>query len=192
MFACPQCGASLADAVIPKPSLWWLWWVIAAAFGLFGTVAVVGGLYRISKTSNAKDWPTAQGTIVKSEVQERSRSSSSGSGGSRSKTYHCAELRYRYAVGGHTFESEMMTPLSSSREHEHRETAESEAARYPEGAAVTVHHHPTDPSDAYLEYEAVEMLWLAPALGSVFLVVAIACTVLGWRAGRHAATVPAR
>ena len=181
MFTCPQCGASLADAVIPRPALWWLWWIPAAAFGLFGSVALVGGLYRISKTQDAQDWPTVQGTIVKSEVRQGSRSSKSGSGGSSFKTYYAAEIRYRYVVAGQMFESEMTTPLSQTREHEQRFGAESDAARYPAGAAVTVHHHPTDPSDAYLEYEVVGTLWLAPALGSIFLVVAIVCAVVAVR-----------
>lgn len=104
-------------------------------------------------------WPKASGQIVQSRVIERK---------SRSYTEYRSQVRYRYQVGGKTFESEKIEFVEEW--FRNREIALQTANEYPVDAPVDVFHHPQKPNRAVLKTGAHQLQYaLAGAFGLFFL-----------------------
>ena len=96
-------------------------------------------LYLLARQHSSAGYPTAEGEVVKSEV-EKDVDGESG-------TYYAAVVRYRYEVQGWPFESDQIrfTKLSWSGE-----TARNFVAAHPVANRITVHYKPDDAADALL------------------------------------------
>ena len=110
------------------------------------------------------NWPTVQGKVVASSV-ENHRSSNSNGGGS-STTYH-AEILYEFAADGTTFNGNRVAygDYGSSNPSHARRIVN----RYPEGKSVAVYYMPGDPEVCLLEPGMKMQSWFLPAIGLIFL-----------------------
>lgn len=135
-------------------------------FVVIGACVLIWGYGSYNKSQKAKSWPTAEGTIISSDV-ELARSHASGRRRSR-RTYR-AEVMFEYNVDGKTYTSNrvVMEGFSSSK----RSYAEKVVERYPEGEAVTVYYDPTDPTMAVLEPGKVGGAFIPFVVGGMFVIV---------------------
>ncbi|OGO10251.1 MAG: hypothetical protein A3K46_08660 [Chloroflexi bacterium RBG_13_60_9] len=92
-------------------------------------------------------WPTAKGTVTSSElVAQPPLVSRLG----KEILQYDAVVKYQFRSGG---QLHFGSAVSYPRYLHTKEQAERIAARYPAGAAVTVHHNPEDVRECYLEIE---------------------------------------
>jgi hypothetical protein len=137
--------------------------------GLRGVVLVVmiftaAGvtIYQKRKEMQALAWPEAQAVITRSRVDSTYDREEAGLhngtiviGGSRDDgrthkvlvTKFRPDIAYRYEVDGRSYAGSQTNIRKVSRE---RDTVERLLARYPVGAAVSVHYNPADPAEAML------------------------------------------
>ncbi|CAN5235491.1 hypothetical protein BH10PSE6_BH10PSE6_54280 [soil metagenome] len=130
------------------------------ACGLFAGVMMIASL---ATAQLAARWPTTPGTVITSQVE--SRRELTGGGASRTMVVWSPLVEYVYRVGTREYHGTRIGfgPTVSAG----RDLAEAVIARYPEKATVTVHYHPTNPSQATLETHV--------AHGWVGLVFVLAC-----------------
>ncbi len=143
-----------------------LWAAIAAAAGLL--------LWRQAWQSwrqahASRTWPSTQGIIEEAWITI-SRSSRGPESPFEDKFFY-PHLRYRYQVGGQTYQGERIaagspTGLSSRAE------AEAVLAPYPVGRRVTVYYNPRNPAEAVLEPGRAESLGMLLLGGLLFLALA--------------------
>lgn len=126
-----------------------------AIFQLFAVMAVIcwpisawfiltGRGYRAQAQASQK-WPTAQGTVLSSEV-EQSRSLFSKEAFDYTYT---PKVRYAYEVGGKRYEGDTIQFGYMGGKTSYNE--EKVIQRYPVGGAATVHYDPVDPKVSVLE-----------------------------------------
>ncbi len=114
--------------------------LLAVLGGLLGLGIAGSAVLDFQDGREALSWPTAAGTVYKSEVRKNEKAH-------RGKKYR-AFIRYRYEVDGtaHAGKKVRFGPVvTSARE------AEATAREFPVDAAVTVYYNPDDPSDAVLD-----------------------------------------
>jgi hypothetical protein len=114
------------------------------ACGLVASVAVISNL---AETRAASRWPTAPGTVLSSRAE--SRRILAQSGGSQTTTVWSPLVEYSYRVGERAYHGSRVAfgPEVAGG----RDLAEQTVQRYPEGATVSVHYDPSNPSHATLE-----------------------------------------
>lgn len=124
-------------------------------------------------------WPTAQGTVVKSERHWHVVTPSNGKG------YPIADIRYRYEVDGRTYDSNRYDidgpyggPVFGS-ERGIRDLLR----RYPVGASVRVYFWPSDASFAVLEPRMSLAEWLWAAVGTLLIGLVLRFNWAEFRAG---------
>jgi hypothetical protein len=136
--------------------------VFAAVFGGFGT-------YKYTVASASSSWPTTQSRITASRLDRT---------GSGSDTKYRPSVSYRYSVQGTDYTGKRIRAVSS---YTSRGKAESELARYPSGATVTVYYDPADPASSVLVPGVTMGIYLMLAVGVACLVLAIAILVSALR-----------
>lgn len=136
--------------------------MIVGMVGLLIAVGVLGLVaWQKHKRDVARTWPTVQATITRAEVESTGSQMrnnrqptntiviSSGDSATRSHQKRVSTWRiavhYEYTVGGGHY-----TGRSGDlgRQTTDRGEAERELARFPAGAALTVHYNPQDPSES--------------------------------------------
>lgn len=121
-----------------------------------GLVASVSVIANLASTRAAARWPTVPGTVLSSRAE--SRSVLTQGGGSRTMTVWSPLVEYSYRVGERDYHGARVAfgPEVAGA----RELAEQTVQRYPEGATVSVHYDPSNPSHATLE-TALAFRWVA-------------------------------
>lgn len=143
-----------------RVKIWgWLRLMQASIFGILVLLMVALGVVQYTLLTDAEEvlqlavdsaaWPVAQGTIIDSRVAETTISK----GRSRVRAFE-AVVDYDYHVDGINFSRNLVQFCYSP--HQTLRYAEEIVARYPQGAAVTVSHHPTRPGLSVLEGGRVE------------------------------------
>lgn len=119
--------------------------VAGAAAGLLAVVGVlVVGLYLlVREVREVTTYVGSPGSITVSEAVHQE-----GSGAKLGSDRWRAEIRYRFRVGSVDVEGRGVQYTRWSRE---RAPVDALLRRYPVGAAVTVHHDPSDPNRSLLE-----------------------------------------
>ena len=123
-------------------------------------------LFATNNSVNAyktKSWPTAQGTVITSEVARSSR--------------YVPHVVYTYDIDTNAYSSEKIR-LKDMAQYKKQEDAAKQADRYPVNAKVTVYYNPTNAAEAILEPgikgEHVFMfliglvIFLAPLIGLIY------------------------
>ncbi len=120
-------------------------WGLGVALMLYGGWLAFQTAGATGEADDSRAWPTAPGVITASSVAKSRAQGGRGSG----HDVFTADVAYSYAAGGRAlvgrrvrFEGVRAT---------HHDDAAAIVARYPVGAAVTVHYDPTDPEHATLE-----------------------------------------
>lgn len=126
--------------------------IVIAFFGIQGLIRVKASL----------DWPSTQGKVISSSVEQNSNS--------KSTTYH-AEILYEFDVNGTTFKGNCVSYGdygSSNPSH-----AQQIVNRYPKYMSVIVHYMPGNPGESLLEPGVQIQTWFLPAAGLVFFTLGI-------------------
>ena len=113
---------------------------------VFTGIGIVIALFTYSayKTSlESKDWPTVDGVIIKSEVEQQT--STSGEGANKKTTVKSyPKIAYQYQISGQPYEGTKISFSSSSG------NANQIVSRYPKGKTVRVFYNPAKPKQAVL------------------------------------------
>jgi hypothetical protein len=93
---------------------------------------------------SSRGWPTTEGRITYAGIQAQRSTDEDGT-----RMSYGAAVQYAYNVSGQEIQGTRRT-FSDVRTNS-RQRAERILARYPQGASVTVYHHPDNPSLSVLE-----------------------------------------
>ena len=141
--------------------------IVSEIFLIVG--GLIGGflLWQLLKGMKAKNWPTAPGKVVDSQI---TRDVSRDSDGDRSVTYG-ADIRYTYEVDGYEYSGDRRSFADYSSSNRRR--AEKIVARFSPGADVAVYYSPDDPEKCVLEpgISVVSVLFLLLPL--IFVVIGV-------------------
>ncbi len=156
-------GTSIARALV---------FVIFAGFGLW--LAGVGVAQHFQQSRLLAHARPITARIVKSEVIRSESSDNDPDDLGDTKTYsYRSEIRFRYAVGGAEFESDMLRPTIIVRGYGSHEAAAREAGEYPLGASVTAYVDPREPEKGFLKPER-------SALPTGFIIVGLLMVPIMW------------
>ncbi len=140
------------------------------AIVLYGLGAVVlgGMVYALWYGHASRSWPTAEGRIIQSRLRQAERT-----GGRRGYGYSVT-IRYEYEVDGrrHIGSRVGFCRLGSGSGSFVRKKMSRLIKKYPEGATVPVHYHPSNPNKAVLETGVGDRL--AFTIGIAMMVVFLA------------------
>jgi energy-coupling factor transporter transmembrane protein EcfT len=113
---------------------------------IFTGIGILIALFSYSayKTSaESKDWPTVEGVIVKSEIEQQT--STSGEGTNKKTTVNSyPKIAYRYQVDGQDHKCTKISFFSASG------NANQVVSRYPKGKTIRVYYNPAKPQQAVL------------------------------------------
>lgn len=141
-------------------------WTFFAAFGAIGAFVLGAGIRNRRRANASLAWPTVPGVILQSETVLSVTKDAEGD----ETEYHVPTVRYRYGVGGNTFEG---TRLRFGDVRQHSDAASAKLLQpYPVGASVAVRYNPAKPSDATLE-TTKPGLGTGIFIGGIFLVLAL-------------------
>jgi hypothetical protein len=148
-------------------------------FNIYLFIAVlIGGLFFIGMAINQymkakkaeKTWLTAPGVVLTSELKVNRSRNSRG----QTTTSYIPQVSYQYQVKDQTYNGNRLGFGSTGYG---QGKANKKIALYPQGAQVTVHYNPADPSKAVLETKAANFgMYLA--LGIILLGLGIMGLVL--------------
>ena len=146
--------------------------LIGVVFLIVGLVLLLVGINQGKKAKAAEAWPTVTGVILSSGLQEsRSYDSDSNS----TTINYKPQVQYQYSLMGQSFQGDRLAFGNMSYDYN---TASKKIAPYPQGASVTVHYDPSDPSKAVLETKAAGGVLLL-IMGILFLVIGFVLAVIG-------------
>ncbi len=138
--------------------------LIPFAFMLVGAVIFWAGMVQRRKGIASLSWPTVEGRVISSGIESAwSRDSDNSS----YLTYYAA-IRYEYTVGDRTYAGDQ-TKVGGEIRTTSSVRAGRAAARYREGAAVTVHYDPIRPEEAVLEPGVKIVPWVLVIFGLLFI-----------------------
>lgn len=171
----PDTALPPGPAASPQPARSCLRVVAKGCAGLMGAVATFLGIFTLCMYgpdlfwgTGSEDWPTVEGTMVKSFFEEKKLGSSA---------YFSPKLSYTYDVEGETHRGERLQ--FGFRRAETRQMADELIAAYPAGSKTTVHYHPKHPGMATLRvglYEPAQA-YVGLGLGTCVLLMGV---VLIW------------
>jgi len=128
-----------------------------------GMVGAVWAGYYTYMGLSSSSWPTTTGVVCSSEIQ--TYEGSSGKSGHRTKV-HAAKVTYTYVVGNRKFTSDRVCYGDYGSSGGGR--AAQVRQRYPVGATILVHYHPSNPTMAVLETGATWFILLFVSVGTLF------------------------
>jgi len=129
--------------------------VIAGAL----VVALGVGPYQWIRARKQAAWPTVEGRIVRTDVEERR-------GGKGNRLRYLPVLEYAYVVAGREWTS---STFSSGGMEKFRDLEDAQAVQrqYPLGRRVLVHYDPDAPGEAVLEPAPAWESWVLIGIGSL-------------------------
>jgi uncharacterized integral membrane protein len=140
--------------------------IIYVAFLIGGLIFIGVAINQYMKAKKAeKTWLTAPGVVLNSDIQVRQSRSSRG----QTTRSYLPQVSYQYQVKDQTYTGDRLGFGSGSYG---KGKANKIIAVYPQGAQVTVHYDPADPSKAVLETKATAGGSLL-ALGIILLVMGV-------------------
>lgn len=142
---------------------------VSAAFGLIFTVAE---LREFSRSMEAEEWPTVDGTVEEVGV------TSDWSTAARTVTYAPA-VRYHYEVGGRKYVGDRIA-FGGTASVSYRGWAARIAGRYAGRGHVKVYVCPDDPMTAVLEPGIHFSCWLVLGVAILFLGIGITGLLTHW------------
>lgn len=124
-------------------------WIIITALFLGGLFFILMAALRSRKAKlAAESWPTAAGGILSSEVVIHRSHNTQG----HTSVNYVPKVTYEYQVNGQKY---MGDGIGFGTATFGKKKADEIAAKYPQGAPVTVYYDPANPSKAVLETRSV-------------------------------------
>ncbi len=145
--------------------------LVGVVFLLIGLVLLVVGISQGRKAKAAEAWPTVPGTILSSGLQEKRHYDSDTH---RTSVTYEPQVQYEYSLMGTVYQG---SSLSFGKASYNYSTANKKIAPYPQGASVTVHYDPADPSKAVLETKSAGGTFLI-IMGVFFMAIGGLITIL--------------
>lgn len=130
-------------------------------FILVGGGILYAGVTNLRRAAASKDWPTAPGKVVVSELDRRRSDKGSST--------YSATVVYDYKVDGTDYSANRVSFGSGSSSNP--ASARTVLNKYKVGTAVSVHYAPKDPALAVLEPGVSTGTMLMPGIGAVFFLV---------------------
>ncbi len=148
---------------------------LGGIFAAIGIGLLIFGLRERKKAKAAEAWPTVNGTIISSRLDQNTRTERRD-GRTYTHTSYAPVVEYTYEVGGKTYQGNHIFPGATMSYD--LGTAQNIVNRYQPGSTATVHYDPADPMEAVLEIKAKGgNLFLI--LGGVFAVLGIVGCCIG-------------
>lgn len=145
--------------------------LVGIVFIVIGLVLLLVGIGQKKKAKAAEEWPTVQGMIMSSGLQEKRHYDSDTH---RTSVTYEPQVQYEYSLMGTSYQG---NSLSFGKASYNYNTATKKIAPYPQGASVTVHYDPADPSKAVLETKSAGGTFLI-IMGIFFLAIGGLITIL--------------
>lgn len=129
---------------------------LALIFGVFFLLSGAGFLYsifnQISDGVNSSRWPSVQGEVISSNIEERKTTRTSGAGTQRSTTRRSITryypgIEYSYTVNGISYQGNNLNFYGKSG----LSWSQEKVAEYPVGRTVKVFYHPNNHNNSVLE-----------------------------------------
>jgi hypothetical protein len=122
--------------------------ILYAAFIIGGLIFIGVAINQYMKAKKAeKTWLTAPGVVLNSDIKVHRSRNSKG----QTTTNYELQVSYQYQVKDQTYNGDR---LGFGSGNYGKSKANKKIALYPQGAQVTVHYDPADPSKAVLETKA--------------------------------------
>jgi len=151
-------------------------WMLRIFLGLFlclGLGLLIFGTLNFMKAKDSETWPSEPGTILSSKIT--SHDSDDG-------TTYGADVSYRFALAGKSYEGDSVTISEVSTSD--RSQAVKIVQRYPAGKKVAVYYDPSSPDDNVLETGLSTGNWLLPGIGLLFFIVPLGLLIFTERSNR--------
>lgn len=139
------------------------------------TLFVLGGLvfgvhgYTVYQNGVASEnWPTAEGTVIQSEIKKSERTTGTGSS-KRTEVRHIPQVAYTYTVDGQSYRSSRITFGAINALN-----AGATVNRYPKGKSIEVFYDPKNPDEAVLQpgAQTTSSIFFM-GLGAIFAVIGL-------------------
>jgi hypothetical protein len=141
---------------------------IGTLLALFGLLWLAGFAFihfrAVAKAQASETWPTAMGTLTRSEIVVEEDSDQDGG----TTTWYNPVVAYSYNVAGEAIEGSRIRFATMRRGS--RKKAEEVLARYRAGDNVTVRYNPEKPKEAVLESQKPGPLYLIMALAGLIFI----------------------
>ncbi len=148
---------------------------------LFLAVGLIIALFTYSTYATrmaSKTWPTANGVIIRSEIEAHTRTSSDDS--QKEETFITTpKIAYEYQVDGNRFKGSKVALSSPSG------NAQQLVTRYPKGKSIPVYYNPDKPRQAVLIPGGPGFNAVPYFFAGTFLLFGILSAVHLWMRGRH-------
>ncbi len=157
--------------------------ILLLIFGGLGAYMVYSGIKSRANARASETWPTAGGTVLASEVEQRAHYSHK----TRKTTYdYEPKIRYRYKVAGTDYESDVIRFGDLVRNS--AKLPEELVAKYPAGSTVAVRYDFADPKVSTLE--SVSAGGKQILMGAVFIAIPLFILVVTGIAIGHGGSSP--
>lgn len=140
----------------------------ASIFLLLGVGLAWWGWTIVQDARASAAWPTVEGRVTRSEVDE----SSDADGGDS----YSPEVTYTYQVDDQAYENS--TIKFGENSYSSRRRAEAIVANYPVGERVTVSYDPNAPGRSVLEPGVTAGSFIVMGVGAVFVVVSVLIVII--------------
>ncbi len=142
--------------------------LLGGIFVVLGIALLIFGSRERKKAKAAAAWPTVNGTIASSRLDQSTRTERR-EGRSYTHTSYKPVVEYSYAIGGQTYQGNRIFPGATMSYDQG--TAQNIVNRYQPGSTATVHYDPANPAMAVLEIKAKG--------GNLFFIMGIVFASLG-------------
>ncbi len=134
-------------------------------FALAGLAMLISGIVTWFTGSDSTEWPTAEGVMVRADVDTRTSSGSRRS----SSTSYTPDVEYAYVVDGTEYTGSRYEFIE--RGEGRREVIEARLAKFPVGGKVAVRYDPDDPANSVLVPGVPSALGIMLFMGVAFVTV---------------------
>jgi hypothetical protein len=145
--------------------------ILAIVLILVGIGLTFAGIYSIIEASKSKGWPSAEGTVSKSEVKETHW---------EDIVEYGVEIQYTYKVGDKHYLANRISWAFDSLAEIKKDEAEKKVSEYPQGKGVTVYYDPGNPLIAVLDTGLSLRVHIPWIIGILLLLVGLGLYYYGW------------
>ncbi|MDP1713592.1 MAG: DUF3592 domain-containing protein [Anaerolineales bacterium] len=142
--------------------------LLGGIFAVLGIGLLIFALRDRKKAKAAEAWPTVNGTIGTSRLDQNTRTERRD-GRTYTHTSYAPVVEYTYEVGGKTYQGNHIFPGATLSYD--LGTAQNIVNRYQPGSTATVHYDPGNPIEAVLEIKAKG--------GNIFMIIGVVFAIIG-------------
>lgn len=123
--------------------------ILGALILVAGLFALTWGIRGLHAAVTSKDWPTTEGTVVRSELEKHRKKGGVASTQRKNRFSYRPQVHYEFMVDGQSYTGSRLTFSDYSTSNE--DQMQAVIAPYPVGTKVSVYYDPNKPSECTLE-----------------------------------------